>query len=131
MIRKITINEPIDTGSVVREIEAEKCFKSDAELDGRTLFDRFVADSEAKTLSLVMKNDEQVYGLGETVRGMNKRGWTYTANNSDDPNHTEGKHSLYASQNFFIITDGKKAAGYYVDYPGYLTFDVEIGRAHV
>lgn len=39
---------------------------------------------------------------------MNKRGWSYTANNSDDPNHTEGKHSLYASQNFFIITDGKR-----------------------
>lgn len=124
MIRKITINNPIDTGSVVKEVEPERHFTNDAELDGATLFERFTADSAAKTLSLVLKDDEQVYGLGETVRGMNKRGWSYTANNSDDPNHTEGKHSLYASQNFFIITDGKKAAGYYVDYPGYLTFDV-------
>ena len=124
MIRKITINNPIDTGSVVKEIEPERHFTTDKELDDATLFERFTADSAAKTLSLVLKDDEQVYGLGETVRGMNKRGWSYTANNSDDPNHTEGKHSLYASQNFFIITDGKKAAGYYVDYPGYLTFDV-------
>ncbi|MGN0270475.1 MAG: TIM-barrel domain-containing protein, partial [Candidatus Weimeria sp.] len=124
MIRKITINNPIDTGSVVKEIEPERHFTTDKELDDATLFERFAADSAAKTLSLVLKDDEQVYGLGETVRGMNKRGWTYTANNSDDPDHTEGKHSLYASQNFFIITDGKKAAGYYVDYPGYLTFDV-------
>ncbi|MCI6649591.1 MAG: glycoside hydrolase family 31 protein [Lachnospiraceae bacterium] len=124
MIRKITINNPIDTGSVVKEIEPERHFTTGKELDDATLFERFTADSAAKTLSLVLKDDEQVYGLGETVRGMNKRGWTYTANNSDDPDHTEGKHSLYASQNFFIITDGKKAAGYYVDYPGYLTFDV-------
>ncbi|HAP03591.1 MAG TPA: alpha-glucosidase, partial [Lachnospiraceae bacterium] len=124
MIRKITINNPIDTGSVVKEIEPERHFTTGKELDDATLFERFAADSAAKTLSLVLKDDEQVYGLGETVRGMNKRGWTYTANNSDDPDHTEGKHSLYASQNFFIITDGKKAAGYYVDYPGYLTFDV-------
>ena len=124
MIRKITINNPIDTGSVVKEIEPERHFTTDKELDDATLFERFTADSAAKTLSLVLKDDEQVYGLGETVRGMNKRGWSYTANNSDDPDHTEGKHSLYASQNFFIITDGKKAAGYYVDYPGYLTFDV-------
>ena len=124
MIRKITINNPIDTGSVVKEIEPERHFTTDKELDDATLVERFTADSAAKTLSLVLKDDEQVYGLGETVRGMNKRGWSYTANNSDDPNHTEGKHSLYASQNFFIITDGKKAAGYYVDYPGYLTFDV-------
>lgn len=124
MIRKITINNPIDTGSVIKEIEPERHFTTDKELDDATLFERFTADSAAKTLSLVLKDDEQVYGLGETVRGMNKRGWSYAANNSDDPDHTEGKHSLYASQNFFIITDGKKAAGYYVDYPGYLTFDV-------
>ncbi|MGN0240893.1 MAG: TIM-barrel domain-containing protein, partial [Candidatus Weimeria sp.] len=124
MIRKITINNPIDTGSVVKEVRTEKHFTTGSKLDGATLFKRFKADSAAKTLSLVLKDDEQVFGLGETVRGMNKRGWTYTSNNTDDPDHTEGKHSLYASQNFFIITDGRKAAGYYVDYPGYLTFDV-------
>lgn len=37
MIRKITINQPIDTGSVVREIEPERQFTTDKELDDATL----------------------------------------------------------------------------------------------
>lgn len=46
-----------------------------------------------------------VYGLGESVRGINKRGWFYTSFCTDDDMHTENKHALYGSHNFLICND--------------------------
>ena len=40
-----------------------------------------------------MAPDAIVYGLGEMPRGINKRGWVYESNCSDDHNHTETKSS--------------------------------------
>ena len=40
-----------------------------------------------------MQDDDIVYGLGENVRGINKRGWKYISNCSDDPIHSEEKNS--------------------------------------
>ena len=54
-----------------------------------------------------MDPSDVVYGLGENVRGINKRGWHYISNNSDEPNHREDRTSLYASHNF-IIVDGQE-----------------------
>ncbi|MDY2627459.1 MAG: glycoside hydrolase family 31 protein [Lachnospiraceae bacterium] len=71
----------------------------------------------------VMEPADVVYGLGENVRGINKRGWRYISNNSDDPAHREDKTSLYGSHNFMIV-DGKDRFGLFIDYPGKLTFDV-------
>lgn len=31
---------------------------------------------------------DKVYGFGENVRGLNKRGWVYESYCSDDPSHT-------------------------------------------
>ena len=55
------------------------------------------------SLSKTLSESMRVFGLGETVRGMNKRGWIYISNNTDDPNHDEDKRSLYASQNFILL----------------------------
>lgn len=70
-----------------------------------------------------MEPSDVVYGLGENVRGINKRGWHYVSNNSDEPNHREDRTSLYASHNF-IIVDGKERFGLFLDYPGKLSFDI-------
>ena len=113
MIRKYRIGDPIPTDSVVEEIEISQ--------DNIPYFDR---DDSAKELSLLLDKDDKVFGLGETVRGMNKRGWLYISNNSDDPNHTENKHSLYASQNFFVVFSKERLFGVYVDTPGKVSFDV-------
>lgn len=68
----------------------------------------------------------RVFGLGETVRGMNKRGWIYISNNTDDPNHDEDKRSLYASQNFILLAspEEKEVEGIFVDDPGTVRFDI-------
>ncbi|MDO5411108.1 MAG: glycoside hydrolase family 31 protein [Lachnospiraceae bacterium] len=70
-----------------------------------------------------MGDSDVVYGLGENVRGINKRGWHYISNNTDDPNHREDKVSLYGTHNF-IIVDGKERFGLFIDYPGKLSFDI-------
>ncbi len=46
--------------------------------------------------ALIYKMDEEdiVYGLGENVRGMNKRGWIYESNCTDDPVHLEETKSF-------------------------------------
>ncbi|WP_022767413.1 glycoside hydrolase family 31 protein [Butyrivibrio sp. NC2007] len=113
MIRKYRIGNPIPTDSVVKEIV----------LSEGTIpyFDR---NDEKKELTLLLKKNDRVYGLGETVRGMNKRGWLYTSNNSDDPNHTENKNSLYASHNFFVVFSKEDQFGVYVDTPGKVSFDI-------
>ena len=49
--------------------------------------------------SYAMDSQNILYGLGENIRGINKRGWVYESKCSDDPNHTESKSSLYGSYN--------------------------------
>lgn len=60
--------------------------------------------------------------MGESIRGINKRGWIYESNCTDDPIHTENKRSLYAAHNFFLV-DGKGRFGVFVDAPQKVTFD--------
>ena len=113
MIKRYRIGEPIPTDSVVKEIELS---------EGSIPY--FDMDEKAKELSFFLGKNHKVFGLGETVRGINKRGWLYISNNSDDPNHTENKHSLYASQNFFVVFSKEEQFGVYVDTPGRVSFDV-------
>ena len=112
MIKKYRLGEPIDTESVVEDI----AISSD-------LPKGFISGSECD-LCLDMTEDTRVYGLGETVRGINKRGWIYISNCSDDPIHTESKNSLYAAHNFFLIWNKKSVIGYYIDTPEKVVFDI-------
>lgn len=60
-----------------------------------------------------------MYGLGENVRGINKRGWRYVSNCSDNPNHCEHTNSLYGAHNFIMMGDGvSETYGLFVDTPG-------------
>ena len=113
MVRLYRVGKPIETDSVVRKIEITS---------GNIPY--FTKDESLKSLSLKLFEDDKVFGLGETIRGMNKRGWIYTSNNSDDPNHTEDKRSLYASQNFIVIASKERTLGVYIDTPGNVTFDI-------
>ena len=70
-----------------------------------------------------MKDDDIVYGLGQNVRGINKRGWKYISSCNDDPVHSEEKRSLYGAHNFILIS-GDKNIGIFVDTPGKVTFDI-------
>lgn len=74
-------------------------------------------------LTCTMGREDVVYGLGENVRGINKRGYIYRSYATDEGTHTEEKHSLYSAHNFIILS-GERTFGLFVDYPGALTFDL-------
>ncbi|WP_349667705.1 TIM-barrel domain-containing protein [Lacrimispora sp.] len=115
MIKRYTYGTPFQTEAVVKNIisENELC---PYEQKGDSLIFRFD-----------MEENDIVYGLGEQVRGINKRGWKYISNCNDDPLHQEDKHSLYGAHNFFVLK-GKRAVGIFVDFPGKITFDVGFSR---
>ncbi len=121
MICKCIFGQPIETGAVVMDaMKNEQRFSEAA-----------VEESGKVRLSYHMGENDVVYGLGEQVRGINKRGFSYISNATDDPRHTEDKHSLYAGHNFLIlgrakesVLDEGKSFGIFVDDPGEVTFDV-------
>ncbi|MCI5911080.1 MAG: alpha-glucosidase [Oscillospiraceae bacterium] len=110
MIKKYRYGEPIETDAVVEKIE-----ETESALD----FFEKIENGFTKKLG----KNERVYGLGEQVRGINKRGWQYVSYNYDNPNHEEDTHSLYGAHNFLIFS-GEEIFGVFFDYPGKLTFDI-------
>ncbi len=71
---------------------------------------------EPDGFSYAMDPQDILYGLGENIRGINKRGWVYESKCSDDPNHTENKSSLYGAYNFMIVS-GKATFGFLSTIP--------------
>lgn len=111
MVNKYSFGNPIETDAVVKDI---------AETEWKDGVFRKVGNSFHYTL----RPDEIIYGLGENVRGMNKRGWRYVSECADNPNHCEHTSSLYGAHNFIMIGDGvQKTCGLFVDTPGRVTFD--------
>ena len=72
------------------------------------------------------KND-RVYGLGEQLGGLNKRGRLYRTFNTDIAPHQPHLETLYGSHPFLFI-DGPQGFGLFIDYPSEMTFD--IGQTH-
>ena len=111
MVKKYSFGNPIETDAVVKDI---------AETEWKDGMFRKVGNSFHYTL----RPDEIIYGLGENVRGMNKRGWRYVSECADNPNHCEHTNSLYGAHNFIMAGDGvQKICGLFVDTPGRVTFD--------
>lgn len=114
MVKKFTFNNPIPTKAVVTDIKAST--------EGLPYF-----EYKYNSFTYTMSESACVYGLGEAVRGINKRGWIYEGYCSDDPNHSEDKRSLYGAHNFLIVDDksnGGDRFGVFFDYPARITFDI-------
>ena len=112
MIRRYVYGNVFETEAVLQKPEKEQ---------GQLPY--FMVNEQEMTFSYQMDESDRVYGLGENVRGINKRGWIYESKCSYDPEHKEDRHSLYGAHNFLVV-DGKEQFGIFVDYPGILTFDV-------
>jgi alpha-glucosidase len=84
---------------------------------------KYLDIDEAGILSYDLGDDDIVYGLGENVRGLNKRGWIYESFCTDEYSHTPNKKSLYGAHNFMIIY-GEESFGVFIDSPSKITFDV-------
>ncbi|MGN0974406.1 MAG: TIM-barrel domain-containing protein [Gemmiger sp.] len=110
MIQRFSFGRMIPTGTVVRLVPPQS---------GPVPFLTGGPDGWQYALA----PEDVVYGLGEAVRGINKRGWHYASCCTDDPNHTEDKQSLYGAHNFFVV-DGSETFGVFVDFGGTVRYDV-------
>ena len=118
MIQHYRFDHPIHTGAVLD--------KPTMDITPVMDFPGWDISPSNGSLSKTLSESMRVFGLGETVRGMNKRGWIYISNNTDDPNHDEDKRSLYASQNFILLAspEEEEVEGIFVDDPGTVRFDI-------
>ena len=115
MIQRFSFGHPFPTQSVVLSLPAES---------GPVPF--LTPDSPGWRFTL--SEQAAVYGLGEMPRGINKRGWHYIANNTDESRHSEDKLSFYGAHNFLLVRDGSTCFGLFVDFPGKVYYDIGYSR---
>ena len=118
MIQRFTFGCPLPTESVVLPVEpaAAAVPYLTAEPDG--------------SWSFSLAEDAVVYGLGEMPRGINKRGWHYVTDNTDESHHGENRLSYYGAHNFLLIDGGagRSVFGVFVDFPGKVFYDIGYTR---
>ena len=115
MIYRYNYNNPLNTGAVVKNISYQQ--------QGQDFFAQRTND-ENTIFTRKMDKDDIVFGLGETLRGINKRGWRYESYCSDDALHHEGKSAIYGAHNFLIIKNENITSGIFIDFPGKIIFDI-------
>lgn len=114
-VKKYIYGDPVETYSVTENIGL-----CGAELP----YFKQIKEETGYTFSYGFSENDRAYGLGEQVRGINKRGWIYVSWNIDDPEIHENRQSLYASHNFLIV-EGEKTFGVFIDCPGRVVYDID------
>ena len=115
MIQRFSFGHPFPTQSVVLSLPAES---------GPVPF----LTPDGSGWRLTLSEQAAVYGLGEMPRGINKRGWHYITNNTDESRHSEDKLSFYGAHNFLLMRDGSTCFGLFVDFPGKVYYDIGYTR---
>ena len=115
MIQRFSFGHPFPTQSVVLSLPAES---------GSVPF----LTPDGTGWQLTLSEQAAVYGLGEMPRGINKRGWHYITNNTDESRHSEDKLSFYGAHNFLLVRDGSTCFGLFVDFPGKVYYDIGYSR---
>jgi alpha-glucosidase len=105
-----------------------------ADASGNSLFEEDAAMGTAVSGSATrvftrLRQDEQVYGLGEKSGKLNRRGkmlggYSYTMWNSDTYGYDASIDPLYASFPFYIVLRGGRAHGVFLDNTFRTNFDI-------
>lgn len=111
MIKRFTLGSPIDTDAVVGRLPVTDISE----------FPLALETGEKTVISFDLRDGEMIFGLGEAIRGINKRGWIYESWCSDETNHTEDKKALYGAHNFIII---ENRFALFVDFAGKIEWDL-------
>ena len=114
-IKKYIYGNPIETNSVEEDVE---------ECSSELPYLKCEPTETGYTFSYTLSENDGVYGLGEQVRGINKRGWIYESWNTDDPEIHENRRNLYASHNFLFVW-GEVSFGIFIDCPGKVIYDID------
>lgn len=115
MITKFHYGAPVETFAVVEEVPLR-------DHEQLTHFTR--RKGSPQVFSCPLGEDDVIYGLGETMRGINKRGARYISFNYDDPHHKDDMPSMYGAHNFFVV-DGETCFGAFFDTPAKVAFDMD------
>lgn len=118
-VRRFTVRRPGEPVEHERDRSTE--VSNPGEVEGNPLDAGDLTDLLFFTYT--MNPDDIVYGLGEQVRGINKRNFTYVSRCMDNARHTEDRHSLYSAHNFFIVS-GRETFGAFFDTAGIISFDM-------
>lgn len=111
MVTQYIYGVPVETFAVVKEVA-----------HGTEL--PYFSWEKNMTFTCPLGKEDMVYGLGETMRGINKRGARYISFNYDDFRHRDDMPSMYGSHNFFVV-DGEKTFGAFFDTPAKVVFDID------
>ncbi|GAB6188753.1 glycoside hydrolase family 31 protein [Marinitoga arctica] len=112
--------DPFETEATV--IDKKEIMFEDAKSND---FFKVFFEEEKTILTLGLDDEDKIYGLGETLGGLNKRGKKYRLYATDDPIHTPEKDALYSSHPFVIISN---KFGFFIDFPGEIIFDIGYTR---
>ena len=93
MIRKYRYGTPFDTEALTEKIETTKGVLPYGE----------VSQEEGFVFTYIMDEDDIVYGLGEANRGINKRGYCYISNCTDDPVRSPQLHCCERKEHVWIV----------------------------
>lgn len=113
MIQKYTFGKPFNTYSVIAAFDSSK---------GKIPFGK-LSNTKEFEWKYSLKDEDIIYGLGQTMKGINLRGSKFRSWCLDNPNQDEGSESLYGAHNFLIIF-GKTTFGIFFDYPGEIFYDI-------
>ncbi len=115
MIKRYIFGTPIiDTEGVIQKPEPEQ---------GEVIYFSCEECEDGIRFQYTMEKNQPVYGLGENVRGINKRGYRYVSFCGNSSMHVESLERMYCAHNFLIV-DGKRRFGVFVDSPGRVQFDI-------
>lgn len=120
MIRKTKFGHPFETYAITQAVEET----------GEVKHFRVEREAERITFICPLEPCDIVYGLGEMMRGLNKRGGRYISYNQDTADHSDTNPSLYASHNFLII-DGSIHFGIFFDTPSVVIFEIDYASSGV
>lgn len=115
MIKRYIFGTPIiDTESVIQKPEQQK---------GALPYFSCEKCENGFQFKYMLEKEKPVYGLGENVRGINKRGFRYVSFCGNSSMHVESLDRMYCAHNFLIV-DGETRFGVFVDSPGRVQFDI-------
>lgn len=114
MIQLKIFGDPIATGALTAQVP----------VTDRVEHFRVSASQKQISFTYPLGTDDVVYGLGETMGRVNKRGGRYVSFNTDTAEHEDTNPSLYASHNFLIVW-GKTTFGVFFDTPARVEFLID------
>lgn len=114
-MKKIVVGKPIETYAVINH-------ENITEIETREIIEQ-IKIGQDHFIRVILDEEDRVYGLGENLRNMNRRGRIYESFCTDEPNQTPEKKALYGAHNLVII-EGAVNFGLYIDHPGRVIFDI-------